>query len=768
MATIADRVRRVLVGRALASHKLEHQLLPKTLALPVFSSDALSSNAYATEEMMLVLALAGTAAFHLMLPIAVVIAIVLAIVITSYRQTVRAYPQGGGSYIVARENLGTIPGLVAASAILQDYVLTVAVSVTAGTVAIISAVPGWSEHRVAIALALIVLLALANLRGVREAGTLFAVPTYGFVAMVYLTLLAGLLDCVDGCPTAGSADLPLHPQQSLTLFLILRAFASGSTALTGVEAIADGVQAFRRPQSKNAAATLALMGATTIGMFIGITYLARNVGVRVAEHVAGQKSVLAQIGDTVWGGGVMFYVLQVFTALILILAANTAYQDFPRLSAILARDQFVPSQFKNRGDRLVYSNGILVLSGLAMLLVWVFQANLTRLIQLYVVGVFTAFTLSQAGMVRRWFKRREPGWQRSATINGIGAVATGIVLVIVAITKFSHGAWIVIAAMPLIVNALLFVHRHYGRVREMLRSRGLSARMEAENHVLLVVPDLGLATADAISWLHAVRAREVTPLYIGPRPIEEMREAWARKVQGTRFLDLQPLDVSDGHLVRGVRRFIRGLERGPDDFVTVVVPETLAGASVLGAVLRRRGSRFLLKAGLLFEPGVVVVDVPLVPEERAEATERAERWQRSVEPERNVCIVPVSSVQDATVRALVYAKSLQPADLEAVYLVEDPSEADAILEAWRDPDREIDVPLSLVEAPFRDYGPPLLAEVRRHTARGDTVVTVVLPEFIMRPVWRQLVFHNQTALFFKRLLLFEPETVVVSVPIHFE
>jgi amino acid transporter len=766
VATVADRVKRVLVGRALASHKLEHQLLPKTLALPVFSSDPLSSNAYATEEMMLVLALAGAGAFHLMLPIAVMIAVVLAIVVTSYRQTVRAYPRGGGSYIVARENLGTVPGLVAASAILQDYVLTVAVSVTAGTVAIVSAVPSLLEHRVAIALALIALLALANLRGVREAGTLFAIPTYGFVALVYLTLVAGFVDCTGGCPRAPSSTRHLGTEQTLTLFLILRAFASGSTALTGVEAIADGVQAFRRPHSRNAAATLSIMGVMTVGMFIGITYLARNFEIRVSEHLVGQKSVLAQIGDTVWEGGVMFFVLQVFTALILILAANTAYQDFPRLSAILARDQFVPAQFKNRGDRLVYSNGIIVLSGLAMLLVWAFDANLTSLIQLYVVGVFTAFTLSQSGMVRRWLRLREPGWQRSAAINAFGAVATGIVLVIVAVTKFEGGAWIVILAMPIIVLGLLFVHRHYGRVRRLLRAQNLSARMEADNTVVLVVPDVGLATRDAVSWLHAVRAREVLPLYIGDGAFEDAAARWREMAPARRFRDLERLDVAHGS-VRAIRRYVRRMDRGPNDFVTVVVPEVLTGRSLFRAVLPRTGTRFMLKAGLLFEPGVVVVDVPLVPEERAQATAQAARSEQALEPERNVCIVPVAAVHDATVRALVYAKSLQPAELEAVYLVDDPEEERGIVRAWRDPTREIDVPLSLLEAPFRDYGPPLLSEVRRHTARRDTVVTVVLPEFVMRPLWRQFLFHNQTALFFKRLLLFEPRVVVASVPVHF-
>ncbi|MGH2591336.1 MAG: APC family permease, partial [Actinomycetota bacterium] len=494
-------LKRLVLGRPLASSKQEHQLLPKVLALPVFSSDPLSSVAYATEEMMLVLALAGATALSFMLPIGFAIAVLLVIVITSYRQTVRAYPRGGGSYIVSRENLGTLPGLTAAAAILTDYVLTVAVSVTAGTIAVSSAVPDLGEHRVLIAIGFVALITLANLRGVKEAGTLFAVPTYGFVVMVYATLGSGLVQCLAGCRTAESAEtvqLPVH--QALTLFLVLRAFSSGATALTGVEAIADGVQAFRRPQAKNAAATLAIMGSFSISMFLGITYLARALDVRVSEDFEG-SSVLAQIGETVFGRSLVFFLLQGFTAGILILAANTAYQDFPRLSAILARDRFMPSQFRNRGDRLVFSNGVVVLAILACLLIYVFDADLTRLIQLYVVGVFTAFTLSQAGMVRRWMRLRGRRWLRSAVINGIGALTTGIVLVIVTITKFSRGAWIVIVAMPIIIAFFLAVHHHYDRVGRMLRARRLTADWEASNTFVFLVDDLDTATLDAVSYL---------------------------------------------------------------------------------------------------------------------------------------------------------------------------------------------------------------------------------------------------------------------------
>jgi amino acid transporter len=362
-------MKRVLVGRTLSSHKLEHQLLPKILALPVFSSDALSSVAYATEEMLLVLAAAGASALSLSLPIGLAIAALLVIVVTSYRQTVRAYPRGGGSYIVSRENLGTIPGLVAAAAILTDYVLTVAVSVTAGTIAITSAIPGAADHKVGIALVLLALLTLANLRGVREAGAIFALPTYGFVALVFLMLGVGFARCLTQCPQANSGTIPIEPLGALALFLLLRAFASGATALTGVEAIADGVQAFRRPQSKNAATTLAAMGAISITMFLGITVLAHTLHVRVTPELALSKSVLAQIGETVFGRGFLFFLLQGFTAGILVLAANTSYQDFPRLSSILARDRFMPSQFRNRGDRLVFSNGVIALAVMSGLLI---------------------------------------------------------------------------------------------------------------------------------------------------------------------------------------------------------------------------------------------------------------------------------------------------------------------------------------------------------------------------------------------------------------
>ena len=756
-----EYLKRLLVGRALASNKAEHQLLPKSLALPVFASDQLSSVSYASEEMMLVLALVGTSGLALLTPLSLGVAALLVIVIISYRQTVREYPRGGGSYIVARENLGTVPGLTAAAAIQTSYVLTVSVSMTAGAIAVTSAVPGLADQKVLLAISFIVLVTLANLRGAKEAGRLFAIPTYGFVVTVLGTIAWGTFRCLsDACPQAETADVPLEETATLSLFLVLRAFSSGATALTGVEAIADGVQAFRRPQSRNAAITLAAMGAMSIPMFLGISSMASALGVRVTHEIAASKSVLAQIGETVFGSGPLFIVLQVFTALILILAANTAYQDFPRLSSILARDRFMPSQFRNRGDRLVYSNGIAVLSVLAALLVWAFDADLSRLIQLYVVGVFTALTLSQAGMVRRWYHKRSAGWFRKSALNAVGATTTGLVFVIVILTRFTLGAWMVVVAVPVIVLAFLSVHVHYERIGRILRAGRMTGRSVARNDVVLLVQGFNEATDEAIAYLRAIRpAEEPEVFWIGdPAGLEDARETW--RSRAPRLGELQLLPGADRHLVRAVRRVIRERPREPQDFLTVLIPEHVRG-TVLGQAFRGRGrAEFLLKTALLFEPGVVVTDIPHLPEEEGTT---AVAGDRPLEPERSVVLIPVSAVHDPTVRAVLYARSLKPTHVEALFMVMDPEDQEGMVERWHA--RQLDVPLVMVEAPFRDISEPLLSEVRRHTSRGDTIVTVVLPELIPRHWWENLL-HGQTSLFIKRLLLTEPRVVLTSVPFH--
>ncbi len=748
-------IKLVVLGRALASHKAEHQLLPKLLALPVFASDQLSSVAYATEEMLLVLVLVGSSGMPLLTPLSIGVAALLVVVIASYRQTVRAYPQGGGSYIVARENLGLIPGLTAAGAIQISYVLTVAVSVTAGSIAVTSAATGLAPYKLPMALAFIVLITVANLRGAKEAGRLFAIPTYGFVVVVGVTLAWGAWRCVGGCPQADTADLELEAVSGLTVLLVLRAFSSGATALTGVEAIADGVQAFRRPQSKNAASTLLLMGAMSIPMFLGISAMASALGVRTNEHIAASRSVLSQIGETIFGNGPMFIVLQVFTASILILAANTAYQDFPRLASILARDGFMPSQFRNRGDRLVFSNGIAVLSALAAVLVWLFDADLSRLIQLYVVGVFVALTLSQAGMVRRWWRVRTQGWRWKAAINVVGATTTGLVFGIVVATRFALGAWMVIAALPIVIGQFLLVARHYRAVARSL-DIAMPADAVAENEVLFLVPDLSPATRDAIAYLRAIRPERVTALHIGPAASFDLTAAeWA--LAAPRLGELQRLAGADEHLVRSLRSLLHGRTRASDGFITVMVPENAADRSLMRQVIHNRGL-FLLKTSMLFERGVVVTDVPLLPQEPVSTG-------RPHEPERSVVIVPVSNASYATARAVAYARSLHAVKVEALFLVTDNADIEPVASAWVE--RGFEVPLVMVEAPFRELGVPLLEEIRTHTSRGDTIVTVVLPEIVPRRWWQSLL-HGQTALYFKRLLLFEPHVVVTSVPLHLQ
>ncbi|HYF10756.1 MAG TPA: APC family permease [Actinomycetota bacterium] len=751
-------LKRILVGRALATHKLEHQLLPKRLALPVFASDQLSSVSYATEQMMLVLILAGAGAIGTMVPLGIGVAVLLVIVIASYRQTCRAYPRGGGSYIVAKDNLGTVAGLVAAAAIQTSYVLTVAVSVTAGAIAVTSAAPSLAPYKLPMALAFVGLITMANLRGAREAGRLFAIPTYGFVAMVFVTLATGAIKCLGGCPVSETASLPVEPETALTAFVLLRAFSSGATALTGVEAIADGVQAFRRPQAKNAAATLTLMGAMSIPMFIGITFLARVTQVRVNEEISHTRSVLSLMSEAVFGRSLGFWLLQGLTAAILVLAANTAYQDFPRLASILARDRFMPSQFRNRGDRLVFSNGVVALAVLSAALVWLFNAELSALIHLYVVGVFTAITLSQAGMVRRWLRLRgrDPAWRRNLAINGVGAAVTGMVLAVIAITQFALGAWIVITAIPVIVLIFLGIHRHYERVAARLTPPGPAQSDAPTNHVVVLIPDLGLPTAEAVGYLHAVRPRDIVPLYTGdPEAFADAALEWPSFAP--RLGKLERL-ADDKHSARAIRRFLRELPRPAGSFVTIVVPERVSGRSLLSFIRGR--SSLVLKASLLFEPDVVVTNIPLLDTEIGDASVRA---NHPVEIQRSVVLVPVSAVTTATMRAVTYARSLHATLVEAVAFSGDPEEVQPLIESWSA--YRMPIPLSLIEDSFREISIPLLQEIRKHTERPDTVVTVVMPEFVVDRWW-QNAFHNQTGLYLKRLLLFEPSVVVTSVPFH--
>ena len=767
MATIAhpppqkiNVLKRLLVGRAVESRRLEHTLMPKFLALPVFSSDALSSVAYATEEVLHVLLTYTAAAYVFVMPIATAIGMLMAIVVISYRQTVRAYPNGGGAYIVSKENLGTLPGLVAAAALLTDYVLTVSVSVVAGVFALTTAQPELSPYKVEISLVFVLLITLANLRGVRESGVLFAVPTYAFVVSMLALIAVGLAKCVGGCPRAEhvrpAADI-VAAAGPVGIFAILRAFSSGSTALTGVEAISNGVPAFRRPQARNAAETLAIMGVIAITMFLGISFLASRMHVTVSDT----RSVVGQIAFSIFGGGVGFYLVQIFTTAILVLAANTSFQGFPRLSSILARDRFLPRQFANRGDRLVFSNGVIVLALFAGLLIIVFDADLTRLIQLYVVGVFTSFTLLQSGMVRHWLKEKdkgpaaERGWKRSMVINAIGAAATGVVLVVIASTKFRHGAWIVIAAMPFIVLLFRSIHTHYEMVSEQLRMGTAHVGLGAANHVVLVVRDLDVATAEAVGYVRSFRPSDFRAVYLAVDGVPDgLDERW-RSLAGAGAPRLETIPCRSGALLGAVRGYLARVPREADDFVTAIVPETIEGGLIGYLIGNRQLVR--LKAGLLREPNVVVCDVPVINADGRPTGVDG----RPLIPQRTVALVFVSSVHDPAVRAVNYAISLGATETRAIYFDLDPEETHRMEELWFD--KHMAVPLDIVEAPFRDLSGPMLDEVRRYTSRPDTLVSVVIPELLV-PRWRHLLLHNQNALFVKRLLLFEERTILSSVP----
>ncbi len=735
--------------------EMGHTLLPKTIALPVFSSDPLSSNAYATQEALIVLGTAGAAGLNLIQPITFAVATLLIIVVTSYRQTVRAYPTGGGAYRVAHENLGSYAGLLAAAALLIDYVLTVAVSITAGVEAITSASEGLHDYKISLAFGFIAFVTLMNLRGVKESGTLFAIPTYGFVASMYLLIGTGVFKCMFGdCPAAESADMTLGAEHVIAPLLLLRAFAAGTTALTGVEAIADGVPAFRYPQSKNAATTLSIMAVLSISMFVGISWLADQTNVVYLEDLEKQKSVVAQIAHAIFQGGFFFYLVQVMSAAILILAANTAYQDFPRLSSILAKDQYLPHQFMNRGDRLVFSNGVLILAVFSGALIWAFDANLTRLIQLYLVGVFISFTLSQIGMMLRARRLREPGWQRRAVISGFGGTITGIVLFVVAYSKFSGGAWIVLATIPFVMGGMRAINRHYMSVLGELAhpSRKPIDRRRANQHMVILVRQLDVATARALGVVRSTRPTEVTAVTMDAA----IGSGWKRMAPNV------PLTVlpGRGNVRKRLRDHLVARRKALDasDFLTLVVPELLASRSLF-EIFRRPGIT-RLKAAMLMIRDVQLLNVPMVRDEIDPNIDE------TIEPARNHVLVLVSGVHNSTLQAIEYAESLHATDIRAISFGLDPEGTEALGNLWLE--ARIPHPLEIEASPFRDIGLSLRDYIRQFGADGvNRMVTVVMPEFVVKRR-RHQILHGQTALVVKRHVLFERGVAAISVPYHLE
>ncbi|HEX8181573.1 MAG TPA: APC family permease [Pyrinomonadaceae bacterium] len=679
---MAAEIKRLLVGRAKRTEQAAHERLSKKTALAVFSSDALSSTAYATEEILLVLAACAafyhsTNPFHYVMPISLGIAVLLGIVAISYRQTIHAYPSGGGAYIVAKDNLGTNAGLVAGAALLVDYVLTVSVSVSAGVAALTSAAQGTrlaclDAHKVALGLFFIAFIAVANLRGVREAGAFFAFPTYAFLVSFLCMIGYGLVHykLIGGVAPVNAEHLKIaegYNVQPLTLFLLLGAFSNGCAALTGIEAISNGVPAFKQPEAKNASYTLVVMAVLLTTMFLGTSVLAWLYGVQPHEN----ETVISQFARIIFTGplGWFYYVVQGTTAAILVLAANTSFADFPRLASLLARDRFLPRQFANRGDRLVFSNGILLLALFASVLVVSFGGDTSRLIPLYAVGVFLSFTLSQAGMVRHWLRERNetraapapaterpagpaqvvtiaaptrPGdgaadvrplpdaalavadeqrspfvtdevtsashWQKSIVVNALGATATFVVLCVFILTKFVHGAWIVVVVIPLLVLLFRAIHKHYQLVARQLSTAGLTALRPLRHTVVVPISGVHRGVIAALEYAKAIAPERVTAVYvdIDESATQKLREKW---VQWGAGVNLVVLASPYRSLVRPLLRYINRLrQQSEGEVVTVVLPEFVPAR--WWQHLLHNQSSLLLKGSLLFKKGIIVTSVP--------------------------------------------------------------------------------------------------------------------------------------------------------------
>ena len=614
------KVKRAVIGAPLSTAQAAHERLTKVKALAVLSSDALSSVAYATEEILHVLLLAGLAALSLSLPIGAGIVALLLVVGISYRQTIKAYPRGGGSYIVAKDNLGVLPALAAGAALLFGYVVTVSVSIAAGVAALVSAVPQLRDHRVALGLAFILLVTMLNLRGIRESGSIFAVPTYLFLIGMLAMIALGLAQNAATGFAVRAPELPpgeaAAATQTLGILLILTAFSRGCAALTGVEAISDGVPAFQPPEWKNARATLTWMIGILAVTFAGITFLAHQFGIvpRRPDHPEGYETVVSQIARVIFGSATPpYYYIQLATLAILILAANTAYSDFPRLAYFLARDRFLPRQFTFRGDRLAYSTGILTLGVLSALMLGGFGGETTRMIPLYAVGVFTAFTLSQGGMVARWMRLKEPGWRSGLAINLLGVTTTGIVAVVVGITNFTKGAWIVFLLIPVLIMMFRAINRHYERAAGELAAQTPLEPDEIEHTVIVPVAAVNRVARQTLAYARSISAN-VTAIHItdDEAEIERIHAEW--DALGTD-IPLVIIESPYRNLVGPLLSYLDEIDRQrPDDTLTVVLPEFIA---------RHWWEQFLhnqtalrIKAALLFRPGTVVTSVPYHLERR--------------------------------------------------------------------------------------------------------------------------------------------------------
>ena len=623
------------IGRPLSTADAPHQTIGKAIGLAVFASDALSSTAYASQEILIILAAAGTAAFGLVFPISLAIVFLMAVVTISYEQTIHAYPDGGGAYIVARDNLGELPALMAAAALLTDYILTVSVSVAAGVAQITSAYPGLFPYRVHISIVFVMFVMLMNLRGVKESGKAFAVPTYFFIVMMFTTVgmgfaryFLGSLGMVVNPPEMES----LHELAAITPFLILHAFSSGTAALTGIEAISNGITAFKEPRSKNAGITLIWMALILGSLFLSISFLAREIGAIPSESV----TVISQLAETIFNGrGIPYLMVIGATTVILIMAANTAFADFPRLSALAAKDGFLPRQLTYRGSRLVFSRGIVALALIASLLIVIFQASVTRLIPLYAIGVFLSFTLSQGGMSLRWWKighlkdgaeivergstlRYEKGWQHKMVINGFGAVCTFVVLIVFSVTKFSGGAWVVLILTPSLMATFWMIHRHYAKVarRLSLDHYASPAPHVTRHRVVMPVSGVHQGTLEGLRYARLL-SHDVTVVHVSIDPVEteKLQKKWNTWGDGVRLLILDsPYRLFLEPLLRYIDEILA--QRQPDEVITIVVPQFVAGSPLVSSL--HMNTADLLRKELLNTPGIVITDVPYQVSERKE------------------------------------------------------------------------------------------------------------------------------------------------------
>jgi amino acid transporter len=767
VSTTFRRIKRVIVGSPLSTERLIHERLGKPTALAVFASDNLSSSAYATEEIIRVLVeYAAIGVFVMVVPITLALLAVLGILLFSYRQTIKAYPQAGGAYLVTRDNFGLLPAQIAGVALLTDYILTVAVSVSAGTAALTSAFAGLFPYRVPISLAFILILTWGNLRGVKEAGRMFALPTFFFIGMMGVLFAAGIYRLFAG----GIHPIPTFPHQELRyvgLFVILKAFASGGAAVTGVEAISNGVPAFRPPEWKNARSTLMVMGFLLGVMFLGLSFLAARL--RVIPDPTGAKTVISQVAQGIFGhtgfGTLLYFLLQAATMLILVLAANTSFADFPRLASFHAGDHFLPRQLTRYGDRLVFSNGIIALAAVAAVLVIVFKASVSALIPLYAIGVFTSFTFSQAGMAVHHIRLKEPGWRTGMFINGLGALVSGVMTVIIAAVKFTQGAWVILIAIPLILSGLLRVHHHYQESGRILRDPRRRPPLDFPRQ-RVIIPVFGGSAAgrclrSALAYAHRVFPTEIRLVRLAV-PGADYSDFLYEEPCGD---EVREVALSEGNPKQALLSYVRKVRRevGPGEVLNVIIPETVANFGLRYIVRERRLQR--LKAALLAEPDVVVTN--LVHHKGYEDLEPGERAQRGTGadylPWRHVAVVLVAGAHNASVNGLRYARSLGADEIHALHVETDPKETPQLVADW---DEAVGgrVPLEVLPSPYRAIASPAFEWVRaKLDADPRTYVTIVIPEFVVRKFWHNLL-HNHTPLVLKRTFLFEPSVVVAAVP----